>query len=127
MIEKLAMVALGGAVGASLRYLGVGWAVQVFGAAHWGTLMVNVAGSAIMGVLAVLLLERWPNDGVLAAPLLMTGVLGGFTTFSAFSLDAVRLIEDGQAATAALYILGSLVLSIGGLVLGMMAARALIV
>lgn len=127
MIEKLAFVALGGAIGAALRFLGVGWAVQIFGASHWGTLMVNVIGSALMGVLVVLLFERWPTDGAQAAPFLMTGVLGGFTTFSAFSLDAVRLLEEGQVVTAGLYVFGSVGLSIGGLVLGMIAARVLVV
>lgn len=125
-MEKLAFVAAGGALGASLRYLAVGWAGRVLGHAFpWGTLLVNVAGSFAMGVLAVLLMERLPGSWGRFAPFLMTGILGGFTTFSAFSLDALALIERGKMAAATAYIGGSVAFSILGLWLGLWCARSL--
>lgn len=119
MLSTLLQVALGGALGASARYLSALAAVRLLGPGFpWGTVFVNVAGSLAMGVLAVTLGPgRW-------APLLMAGFLGGFTTFSAFSLDAVALVERGQVLAAAGYVAGSVVLSIGALVLGMALARA---
>lgn len=122
----LALVACGGAVGAALRYLSVAavtrWAGPGF---PLGTLMVNVAGSLLMGALAVLLLERGGGGWARWAPLLLTGVLGGFTTFSAFSLDALYLLERGRFAAAAGYVGGSVLLSILGLWLGLALGRAL--
>ena len=88
----------------------------------WGTLIVNIAGSFFMGALVVGLLHLGSNR---YAPLLMTGVLGGFTTFSAFSLDAVTLYERGQGALAAGYVLASVVLSIAALFAGLIMARSL--
>lgn len=123
MMGNVAMVALGGALGAVGRYLtGLG-AVRVMGHGFpWGTLAVNVAGSFLMGVLAVTLAHL---GGLRFAPLLMTGLLGGFTTFSAFSLDAVTLWERGQAGLAAGYVAGSVVLSLGGLCAGLLIARGI--
>ncbi len=111
MFLTLSQVALGGAVGSVLRFLLV---AQV--RAPMGTLAVNVIGSFAMGVLAVTLI-RWQ-------PLLMTGVLGGFTTFSAFSLDAVRLWERAPAQ-AVLYVGASVLLSIIALACGAWLARGL--
>lgn len=97
-------VAIGGALGAMLRYLvtlGVAFPV--------GTFAVNVIGSAAMGlafaVFAAKGLDRWQ-------PLVMTGLLGGFTTFSAFSLDTFRLVEEGRLGFASAYVVGSVVFSI---------------
>ncbi len=121
MIATLFQVALGGAIGASLRYLSGVAAIRVFGPGFpWGTLFVNVAGSVLMGVLVVVLAER---GGTRYAPFLMTGILGGFTTFSAFSLDALTLFERGQVGLAAGYVAGSVVLALGGIVLGVTLAR----
>ena len=86
----------------------------------WGTVIVNVVGSFLMGVLAVLLVERGASRH---APFLMTGILGGFTTFSAFSLDAVALWERGEAVQAAAYVAGSVSLSLAALVAGMALTR----
>lgn len=106
----LAQVALGGAVGASLRYLANLSIQRIAGHGFpWHTLLVNVAGSAIMGGLMVALAHK---GGLRFAPFLMTGVLGGFTTFSAFSMDAILLWERGQIGAAALYIGGSVLLSL---------------
>lgn len=122
-MEKLLLVGLGGGVGAMGRYLAAAWFGRLVGAGFMGTMFVNVVGSFVMGVLAVLLMERagaWARY----APLLITGVLGGFTTFSAFSLDALYLLERGRHMEAAGYILGSVVLSIAALSAGLMLARS---
>ena len=125
MIEKLAMVAAGGAIGAVPRYSAAAWFGRLVGAGFMGTMFVNVVGSFAMGVLAVVLMERIVGGWGRFAPFLMTGVLGGFTTFSAFSLDALYLIERGRMAVAAGYICGSVVLSVLALFAGLTLARAI--
>ena len=122
MIQTLLQVAFGGALGASARYLANVGAMRLLGPGFpWATLAVNVAGSFLMGVLVVVLAQR---DATRLAPFLMTGVLGGFTTFSAFSLDALTLWERGQAGAASAYVLGSVAASLAAIVAGMAAARA---
>ncbi|EYD73448.1 fluoride efflux transporter FluC [Limimaricola hongkongensis] len=116
MMTSLALVAMGGATGASLRFL-VGQAV----AFPMGTLAVNVTGSLAIGALWVLLEGRAAQ----LAPLLVTGLLGGFTTFSAFSLDALRLAEAGRGAAALAYVAGSVILSIMACASGLWIARSL--
>lgn len=124
MWTTLAQVALGGAVGASARYLTGMAALRLMGPGFpWGTLVVNVVGSFAMGVLVVVLAHL---GGMRFAPLLMTGLLGGFTTFSAFSLDAVTLYERGQVAMAGGYVAASVIASVLALVLGLWAARGVV-
>ena len=124
MTSVILSVAAGGAIGASLRFLVMRWAGQALGLAFpYGTLIVNVAGSLAIGVAAVIMMERFPGSWGRFAPFLMTGVLGGFTTFSAFSLDALFLIERGRNLAAAAYIGGSVGLSIAGLWAGLALAR----
>ncbi|MEX3316626.1 CrcB family protein [Sulfitobacter sp. PS-8MA] len=113
MMKTLIMVALGGALGASLRYL-VGLAVGF----PLGTLAVNVAGSLAIGVVWVTLADK-----ILLLPFLMTGLLGGFTTFSAFSLDTMRLLEAGRTAVAFSYVGASVILSLAACLLGLWLAR----
>ncbi len=108
MFLTLTQVAIGGALGSVLRYLTV-LAVD----APLATFIVNLTGSFVMGVLFVLLANR-----AHLSPLLMTGVLGGFTTFSAFSLDTWKLWQSGQAPIAALYVAGSVTLSLLAVALG---------
>ncbi len=125
MLGSLFSVALGGAAGASLRYLaGVG-IVRLFG--HMGfpvaIITVNVIGSFLMGVFVVLAAQRGLTH---LSPLVMTGLLGGFTTFSAFSLEAVTLYERGAVGQAALYVGISVVASIGALVAGLWMARSVL-
>jgi CrcB protein len=121
MTWTLAQVALGGALGATCRYLTGIAATRVMGHGFpWGTLAVNIAGSFLMGALVVVLAEK---GGTRFAPFLMTGLLGGFTTFSAFSLDAITLFERGQHGIAAGYVGASVVLSLLAISLGLMAAR----
>ncbi len=125
MMKHLLLVATGGAIGASLRYLTGIAALLWFGANFpWGTLMVNVIGSFAMGVLAEFIIRKLGASNELRL-LLMTGLLGGYTTFSAFSLDAILLIERGAYSAAAGYILANVVGSILALLLGLMLARSL--
>jgi CrcB protein len=119
-------VAAGGALGATLRYALGGWMLRAFGTGFpWGTLAANVLGGLVMGLSAALLMERAAGAWRPVAPFLMTGVLGGFTTFSAFSLDALYLMERGRAAAAAAYVGGSVCLSIAALWAGLTLARSL--
>jgi CrcB protein len=124
MMTTLFQVALGGAIGASTRYLTnaavTRWIGQGF---PYGTMLVNVAGSFLMGVLIMVLAQK---GGTRFAPFLMTGVLGGFTTFSAFSLDAFTLWERGQVGLAGAYVAGSVVLSIAALVAGILTMRGML-
>lgn len=123
MIQTLLTVALGGALGASGRYLVNIAAPRLFGHGFpFATVIVNVAGSFLMGMLVVVLAHK---GGTRFAPFLLTGVLGGFTTFSAFSLDAAKLWEAGQSATAAGYVVGSVVLALAALFAGMAFARGI--
>ncbi|MCB1351376.1 MAG: fluoride efflux transporter CrcB [Rhodobacteraceae bacterium] len=106
-------VALGGALGATLRHL-CAWQItrQVGNAFPWGTLCVNVVGSFIMGIAAMLLVRRSDLGLQHMAPFFMTGILGGFTTFSAFSLETVLLVERGRADLAFAYVAASVVLGL---------------
>ena len=124
MLTSLLQVAVGGAIGASARYLTNVSATRLLGHGFpWGTVVANVLGSFLMGVLVVVLAKKGGNH---LAPLLMTGLLGGFTTFSAFSLDVFTLYERGQVFTAAGYVTGTLVLGLGGLFAGILVTRAVL-
>lgn len=115
-------VALGGSAGAVARYgvhRAVTWHGPGFPAA---TVLVNVAGSFLMGLLAVAVAERL---GGRYAPLLLTGLLGGFTTFSAFSLDALTLWERGQVWGTGLYVLVSVVASLLAVIAGLALGRGI--
>lgn len=95
---------LGGALGTACRYgVGLGLAALLGPAFPYGTLAVNLLGSALMGLLYALVVAS-PANGPAMALIVGTGFLGGFTTFSAFSLDTVRLVEDGQVPRALLYL-----------------------
>ncbi len=116
-------VAIGGAAGAVGRYL-----VSI-GAGHWfgmdfpaGTLIVNVLGSFIMGVLTESMALAWSVSTETRA-LLVVGLLGAFTTFSTFSLDVAYLYERGQVVLCGIYILASFVLSVGALFVGLHVTR----
>lgn len=117
------LVFLGGGIGAVLRHganrLGAAWLGTGF---PLSTLAVNVLGSLLMGVLAGLLAEG-PAASQHLRLFLTTGVLGGFTTFSAFSLEALTLWERGQPGLAAAYVAGSVLLSLGAVALGVAATR----
>ena len=123
----VAAVAAGGALGSASRYVITVMVQRAFGVGFpWWTLSVNVLGSFVMGVAITVIALRWPAGQTVQA-FLMVGVLGGFTTFSAFSLDVVTLIERDAVALAGGYALGSVVFSIVGLYVGITFARALLV
>ncbi len=120
-------VAVGGGIGAWLRFMvGRLWVTALgplrAGAFPYGTLTVNVLGSVAMGLL-VGWLARFGSHGEGTRQLLAIGLLGGFTTFSSFSLDVVGLIERGAAGTAAFYVAVSLVAGFAGLWLGLVTMR----
>lgn len=123
---QILLVALGGAVGSVCRYLvGVG-ALRLMGPSFpWGTLAVNVAGSFAIGILAELIVARFGASAELRL-LLITGFLGGFTTFSAFALDAVTLIERGASLAAATYLILSIGASIAAAIAGIGLMRSLL-
>ena len=107
-------VALGGAVGATARYLLAGQIQRAIGADYpWGILVVNVIGCAIMGGLTEAFALRWSVGPEMRA-FLTVGVLGGFTTFSSFALDTAMLAGRGSVMTPAGYVLASVLLSIAG-------------
>ncbi len=121
MIWTVLQVATGGALGAVARYLTGVATLRLAGPGFpWGTLAVNIAGSFLMGVLVVWLAAKGGNR---FSPLLMTGLLGGFTTFSAFSLDALTLWERGNAQMALIYVAASVILSLMAIAGGLAAAR----
>src|SRR3712207_228955 len=121
------LVFLGAGIGGALRHgVNAGCARLCGMAFPSGTLIVNVVGSFAMGVVVAWLTSR-AGEGW-SQPLrlfLTTGILGGFTTFSAFSLDAVLLWERGEAGLAAAYVAASVALSVGGLLAGLSLVRAL--
>lgn len=122
-MRMLLLASAGGAIGAGVRYADSQWFV-----AHgwtefpWATLSINVTGSVLMGLTVGLLMARTGMPPELRV-FLATGILGGYTTFSAFSLEVWQLAERGQMLAAGVYILASVVLSVAGLGLGLVAAR----
>ncbi|WP_112312528.1 fluoride efflux transporter FluC [Pseudogemmobacter bohemicus] len=111
----LAALALGGAAGTLLRH----FAVATLGA-PWAVAAINVTGSFLIGLAWVLIGQR-----ELIGPAVMTGLLGGFTTFSAFSLDTLKLIEAGRLIEALAYVAASVILSLFAVTLGVTLARQL--
>jgi CrcB protein len=121
MLKHLFMVAFAGALGAVCRYC----VVNYIGGRYfpWGTMIVNILGSAIMGAAFVIIMEK----GLVSAdmkPLVMTGFLGAFTTYSAFSLEAWQLLDRGEWVSALAYIFGTTLLCILALFIGVLMARS---
>ena len=119
------LVFFGGGLGATLRHLvnlicarGIGTGFP------WGTFIINISGSTVMGLIAGYLAVKGEASQAWRL-FLMTGILGGYTTFSAFSLDTALLYERGELGLAAAYVLGSVVLSIAGLFAGLALVRQL--
>jgi fluoride exporter len=126
MLNLYAAVMVGGALGSLARYVMIGNAIRFLGIAFpWGTLGVNVLGSLLMGAAAGFFASRvQPLTGMQA--LISVGFLGGFTTFSAFSLDVVNLLQREQIALCAAYIAASAGLSVAALMLGLTLMRRLL-
>jgi fluoride exporter len=129
-VKAVFLVFVGGGLGSVLRYLVGVETARRFGAFTaaagwpWGTLAVNVVGCCAIGVLFRLL--PIPDEGPASARLLlMTGMLGGFTTFSAFSLESAQLWMRGDAQGAALYVAASLLFCLAGVALGLMIGKAI--
>jgi len=117
------LVFVGGGLGATLRHVINMTCARCMGTAFpWGTFIINITGSTVMGLIAGYLAYK----GEASQPwrlFLMTGILGGYTTFSAFSLDTALLYERGELGLALAYVLGSVVLSIAGLFAGLALVR----
>jgi CrcB protein len=125
-MRLLVAIALGGAIGAVARHAFATQVTRLAGQGFpWGILAVNVLGSFVMGVLAESFALRW-NAPLELRAFLTVGILGGFTTFSSFSLDAMLLMERGQWLAAAFYVVGSVALSVGGLFCGLVLVRHLV-
>ena len=122
-MTALFQVALGGALGAVLRYLtGLG-VLRLFGATPLplGVLTVNIPGALLAGLFVGLAAQRGLTH---LSPFILTGILGGFTTFSAFSLEAVTLYERGALGLAAIYVLANVTFSLAALMLGLALGRS---
>jgi fluoride exporter len=121
----LLWVAAGGAIGSAMRYGVNVWSGRVLGADFpWATLIVNVVGCLLIGLIAGLMAFKLTIGSEMRA-FLMTGILGGFTTFSAFSLDFALLAERKAYALAAAYGTGSILLSLLAVFAGLALARSL--
>lgn len=116
----LVAVSAGGAIGALTRY-GIGVAVP----APWATFGINMTGCLLVGALVVAVTE-WRPAHPLVRPLLGTGFLGGFTTFSTYAVDVHQLLGGGNVATAAAYLVGTLVAALAATWLGIRLARAVL-
>ncbi len=125
-LSEWVAVASGGAMGAMLRFGAFIWADRVFSRGlPWGSVLVNVLGSALIGVAFVLLVERGGLNPAWRS-FLMVGLLGAFTTFSAFSLDTVALIESGALGRAAMYIGLSVVVCIAAAMVAIVMTRSFV-
>lgn len=124
MVEFL-WIGIGGFLGVNLRYWLQAWAAGRWGTSFpYGTLIINVTGSLLLGFFLTLVTQR------VVAPanwrlFMAVGLLGGYTTFSAFSVEALNLLQAGRWAAAAAYLFGNVFLGLAGAFLGMILARAL--
>ena len=125
-MSQIVAIALGGALGSVGRYLLAGWVGRQMGADFpWGTLAVNVIGGLVMGLLVEAMTLGWSASETTRV-FLTVGILGGFTTFSAFSIETVQLFQRGEAAAALAYIAASVVLSVGAVWCGLRLMRLLL-
>ena len=123
--QILLAVALGGALGSLARYFVAGWVQSAaWSGFPWGIFVVNISGGFIMGVIVELSALKISLTPEIRA-FLTVGILGGYTTFSTFSLDSALLIQRGAWASAAAYMVGSAVLSVAALFSGLWLVRAL--
>lgn len=123
-IPVLAVIAIGGGIGAVSRYGIAHWMPPVPRQIPWSTLLINATGCFLIGVLMVLITEVWAAHRLLR-PFLGVGILGGFTTFSTYAVESRGLLEDGEAALALAYIFGTALVAIVAVVLGVAATRTI--
>lgn len=119
------LVGIGGALGAIARFGAQNWIGSLPNGFPAATFLVNIVGSIAMGVLIGVLAKTTPQYQNEIRLFVAVGIFGGFTTFSSFSLDAITLIERGDITLAGLYIVGSVLLSLAGLWMGMLAMRVI--
>jgi CrcB protein len=125
-MNMLIPVAMGGALGSIARYVFAGQVTRLAGGAFpWGIMATNVLGSFVMGVLVEAFAQRWSVGAEMRA-FLTVGVLGGFTTFSSFSLDSALLLQKGDHLAAAAYMIGSVILSVAALFAGLALVRTVL-
>jgi len=117
------LIGLGGAIGAMLRYAVQSSIGSLSNGFPLATLLINILGSAAMGVLVAALARSTPQFQNEIRLFVAVGLFGGFTTFSSFSLDTITMMERGDIMLAALYVLGSVALSVAGLAMGLWAVR----
>ena len=123
--DVLAVVAVGGAIGAAARYGVSTVAPYDDGHVPWGTFLVNLSGCLAIGVLMVLLLDVWPSHRYLR-PFAGVGVLGGYTTFSTYALESRDLVALGHPVTAVTYLLGSVLAGVAAAATGILVTRAVV-
>lgn len=125
-MQLFLLAAAGGAIGAGARYLvNQGFARRGLIEFPWATLTVNVVGCFLMGVVVAMLAQRFEGSLELRA-FLATGILGGFTTFSAFSLEFATLFERGATTTAVTYVAASVILTLSAVFAGLIVARTVL-
>ncbi|MGW0834108.1 fluoride efflux transporter CrcB [Streptomyces prunicolor] len=118
----VAVVALGGAIGAVARYAASLWWPAQGGGFPWTTFGINVVGCAVIGVFMVVITEVWAAHR-LVRPFFGTGVLGGFTTFSTYAVDIQKLVDEGHPRTALAYLAATLIAALAAVWLGATTAR----
>ncbi|MFN0263903.1 fluoride efflux transporter CrcB [Tepidamorphus sp. 3E244] len=124
LVQQALLVACGGGAGAASRFLVGLWAASALGTRFpWGTIIVNVVGSFLIACFVEYIVARGEGSSAMRL-LLVTGFLGGFTTFSAFSLDTMALAERGETGLVLLYVGGSVLLSIAACWAGLVAMRS---
>ena len=119
------LVGMGGALGALMRFGAQNWIGSLPNGFPVATFLVNIVGSIAMGVLVGILAKTTPQYQNEIRLFVAVGVFGGFTTFSSFSLDAIALLERGEILQAAIYVVGSVLLALAGLWIGLTAVRVL--
>lgn len=124
MLKYVLLVALGGGVGSALRFLTSVWAARLPYLFPWGTFFVNLAGCLLIGFLAGMFVQTGVFSRELRV-LLITGFCGGYTTFSSFSLENLRMLESGQYGVLALYVVSSVVLGLAAVWGGNLLAKCI--
>jgi fluoride exporter len=121
----ISVVTVGGAVGAFARWAVARGLPHDAGRFPWDTMLTNVTGCFLIGVLMMLVIERWPH-GKLVRPFVGTGILGGFTTFSTYAVDTRDLLAAGRPALAAAYVVGTLAVGLAAVALGLRLTKGVI-